>query len=138
MQNVAKTYLIGFLLFVVDDPEQSRTLIDDFQQSSQQAGVGEHEPDRRLMQRMLESFRSKSSVGGSKRVSHPRQTVAPDLPVHSGFGINSDSFFTILIAPSVSSESKVTHTRGCSLDALVQLVVGVGYGFRQGKAVTNG
>jgi hypothetical protein len=78
------------------------------------------------------------SPSGSKRVSHPRQTVAHDLPVHSGFGINSDSFFTILIAPSVSSESKVTHTRGCSLDALVQLVVGVGYGFRQGKAVTNG
>jgi hypothetical protein len=119
---------------IIDHPDQRRTLINDLQEGPQQTSIGENEPDRRLVERMLQTLRSERRISCGKWMAHPSQTVAHDLPVHARLRIHPDSFLPIFIPPAVPPESQMTHTRGGSTDALVQLVIGVRLRFGHCKA----
>ena len=82
-----------------------RTLINDLQEGPQQARVGENEPDRRLVERMLQTLRSERRIRCGKRMAHPSQTVTHDLPVHARLRIHSDSFFPVFVPPAVPPEA---------------------------------
>jgi hypothetical protein len=155
------THLINRILAIKDNPHQTRTLIHDLQQRRQQRGIGEHHPNGRLGERVLEAFGAEGGVCRGEGMAHSCEGVGEELPVQAvaesqpqslkggkqedglpGVRVYSDSFLAILVSPVVFPQSEMVQPRGDLLDAGVHVVVGrwfrIGEGEAAGRWVSHG